>query len=101
MTRKVCGGDRGDRGAVTQGRLTVFRTATQQGIDAVDCLVNLSGLPTHHRCLLHYLNRTSTLSHSTNRPALTRLQRRGQNGRRAWPRVVSQSRPPTSTEYAS
>ena len=46
VTRKVCGGDRGDRVVVAQGRLTVSRTPTQQGIDAVDCLVNLSGLPT-------------------------------------------------------
>ncbi len=35
VTRKVCGGDRGDRVVVAQGRLTVFRTPTQQGIDAV------------------------------------------------------------------
>ena len=46
VTRKVCGGNRSDRGAITQGRMmTVFRTATQHGIDAVDYLVNLARAP--------------------------------------------------------
>jgi transposase len=46
VTRKVCGGNRSDRGAETQGRMmTLFRTATQQGIDAVDYLVNLARAP--------------------------------------------------------
>ena len=46
VTRKVCGGNRSDRGAVTQGRMmTLFRTASQQGIDAVDYLVNLARAP--------------------------------------------------------
>jgi transposase len=46
VTRKVCGGNRSDRGAVTQGRMmTLFRTAAQQGIDAVDYLVHLARAP--------------------------------------------------------
>jgi transposase len=46
VTRKVCGGNRTDRGAETQGRMmTLFRTATQQGVDAVDYLVNLARAP--------------------------------------------------------
>jgi len=46
VTRKVCGGNRSDRGAETQGRMmTVFRTATQQGIDAVEFLVHLARAP--------------------------------------------------------
>jgi hypothetical protein len=46
LTRKVCGGNRSDRGALTQGRMmTLFRTATQQGIDAVDYLVHLARAP--------------------------------------------------------
>ena len=46
VTRKVCGGNRSDRGALTQGRMmTLFRTASQQGIDAVDYLVNLARAP--------------------------------------------------------
>jgi transposase len=46
VTRKVCGGNRTDRGAQTQGRMmTLFRTATQQGVDAVDYLVNLARAP--------------------------------------------------------
>jgi transposase len=46
VTRKVCGGNRTDRGAQTQSRMmTLFRTATQQGIDAVDYLVNLARAP--------------------------------------------------------
>ena len=46
VTRKVCGGNRTDRGAETQSQMmTLFRTATQQGIDAVDYLVNLARAP--------------------------------------------------------
>ena len=46
VTRKVCGGNRTDRGAQTQSRMmTLFRTATQQGIDGVDYLVNLARAP--------------------------------------------------------
>jgi len=46
VTRKVCGGNRTDRGAETQGRMmTLFRTATQQGVDAVEFLVNLARAP--------------------------------------------------------
>lgn len=46
VTRKVCGGNRTDRGAQTQGRMmTLFRTATQQGVDAVEFLVNLARAP--------------------------------------------------------
>ena len=46
VTRKVCGGNRSHRGALTQGRMmTLFRTASQQGIDAVDYLVNLARAP--------------------------------------------------------
>ena len=46
VTRKVCGGNRSDRGALTQGRMmTLFRTASQQGINAVDYLVNLARAP--------------------------------------------------------
>lgn len=46
VTRKVCGGNRSDRGALTQGRMmTLFRTASQQGIDAIDYLVNLARAP--------------------------------------------------------
>ena len=46
VTRKVCGGNRSIRGATTQGRMmTLFRTATQQGIDAVDYLVHLARAP--------------------------------------------------------
>jgi transposase len=46
VTRKVCGGNRSDRGATTQGRMmSLFRTATQQGIDAVDYLVHLARAP--------------------------------------------------------
>lgn len=46
VTRKVCGGNRSDRGAITQGRMmTVFRTASQQGIDAVAYLANLARAP--------------------------------------------------------
>lgn len=46
VTRKVCGGNRTDRGAETQGRMmTLFRTATQQGVDAVEYLANLARAP--------------------------------------------------------
>ena len=46
VTRKVCGGNRTERGAATQGRMmTLFRTATQQSIDAVEFLVNLARAP--------------------------------------------------------
>jgi hypothetical protein len=46
VTGKVCGGNRTDRGAQTQSRMmTLFRTATQQSIDAVDYLVNLARAP--------------------------------------------------------
>lgn len=46
VTRKVCGGNRTDRGATTQGRMmTLFRTATQQRVDAVEFLVNLARAP--------------------------------------------------------
>lgn len=47
VTRKVCGGNRSTQGAETQGRMmTLFRTATQQGVDAVEFLVNLARAPT-------------------------------------------------------
>lgn len=46
VTRKVCAGNRTDRGAETQGRMmTVFRTATRQGVDAVEFLANLARAP--------------------------------------------------------
>ena len=46
VTRKVCGGNRSDGGAETQSRMmTLFRTATQQGVNAVDYLVNLARAP--------------------------------------------------------
>lgn len=46
VNRKVSGGNRSDRGAVTQGRMaTVLRTATQQGVDAIDYLINLARAP--------------------------------------------------------
>lgn len=46
VNRKVSGGNRSPRGAATQGRMmTVFRTATQQGIDALDYLVHLARAP--------------------------------------------------------
>jgi transposase len=46
VTRKVCGGNRTDQGAQTQGRMmTLFRTATQQGVDAVEYLVHLARAP--------------------------------------------------------
>lgn len=46
VTRKVCGANRTDRRAQTQGRMmTVFRTATQQVVDAVEFLVHLARAP--------------------------------------------------------
>jgi hypothetical protein len=43
VTRKVCGGNRTDRGTETQGRtMTLFGTATQQGVDAVEFPVHLA-----------------------------------------------------------
>jgi transposase len=47
VNRKVWGGNRTDNGAVTQGRvMSVFRTATQQGLDAVQLLVDFARDPT-------------------------------------------------------
>ena len=46
VTRKVCGGNRSERGALTQGRMmTLFRTASQQSIDAVEYLIELARAP--------------------------------------------------------
>lgn len=46
VNRKVSGGNRTWRGAATQGRMmTVFRTAAQQGIDALGYLVHLARAP--------------------------------------------------------
>jgi transposase len=46
VTRKVCGGNRSPRGALVQGRMmTLFRTASQQGIDAVEYLIELARAP--------------------------------------------------------
>lgn len=46
VTRKVCGGNRSQRGALVQGRMmTLFRTASQQGIDAVEYLIELARAP--------------------------------------------------------
>jgi len=46
VNRKVSGGNRSTRGATTQGRMmSLFRTATQQGIDALDYLVALARAP--------------------------------------------------------
>ena len=46
VNRKVWGGNRTDRGAVTQGRVMTFlRTAHQQGIDAIEMLVELARAP--------------------------------------------------------
>lgn len=43
VNRKVSGGNRSNRGAVTQGRMTtLLRTATQQGVDAIDYLIRLA-----------------------------------------------------------
>lgn len=47
VNRKVWGGNRTWQGAATQGRmLSVLRTATQQGVDAIDYLVTLARAPT-------------------------------------------------------
>ncbi len=47
VNRKVWGGNRTWRGAVTQGRvMSLLRTASQQGIDAVDYLTCLARAPT-------------------------------------------------------
>jgi transposase len=46
VNRKVSGGNRSPRGAATQGRMmSLFRTAAQQGIDALDYLVHLARAP--------------------------------------------------------
>lgn len=46
VNRKVCGGNRTWRGAATQGRLmTLLRTATQQGVDALDWLARFARAP--------------------------------------------------------
>jgi transposase len=46
VTRKVCGCNRSQRGALTQGRMmTLFRTASQQSIDAVEYLIELARAP--------------------------------------------------------
>lgn len=46
VNRKVSGGNRTLRGAATQGRMaTVMRTATQQGVDAIDYLIRLARAP--------------------------------------------------------
>ena len=46
VNRKVWGGNRTWRGAATQGRImTVLRTATQQGVDAIDYLAHLARAP--------------------------------------------------------
>jgi transposase len=47
VNRKVWGGNRTWRGAVTQGRMmSVLRTASQQGVDAIDFLTRLARAPT-------------------------------------------------------
>ncbi len=47
VNRKVWGGNRTWRGAATQGRMmSVLRTATQQGVDAIDYLASLARAPT-------------------------------------------------------
>jgi transposase len=47
VNRKVWGGNRTWRGAATQGRMmSVLRTATQQGVDAIDYLARLARAPT-------------------------------------------------------
>jgi len=47
VNRKVWGGNRSDPGAETQGRVMTFlRTAHQQGVDAIELLVNLARAPT-------------------------------------------------------
>ncbi|MGH9063677.1 MAG: IS66 family transposase [Acidimicrobiales bacterium] len=46
VNRKVWGGNRTEDGAVIQGRIMTFlRTATQQGADAIELLVNLARAP--------------------------------------------------------
>ncbi|MGF1599266.1 MAG: transposase [Acidimicrobiales bacterium] len=46
VNRKVWGGNRTDRGAETQSRLMTFlRTAHQQGVNAIDLLVELARTP--------------------------------------------------------
>ncbi|MGH7876627.1 MAG: IS66 family transposase [Candidatus Dormibacteraceae bacterium] len=46
VNRKVWGGNRTERGATTQGRIMSFlRTATQQGGDAIEMLVELARAP--------------------------------------------------------
>ncbi|MGH9190610.1 MAG: IS66 family transposase [Acidimicrobiales bacterium] len=46
VNRKVWGGNRTDRGAETQGRVMTFlRTAHQQGVDAIELLVDLARAP--------------------------------------------------------
>lgn len=47
VNRKTAGGNRSDRGALTQGRImSLLRTAHQQGADAVALLVGLARAPT-------------------------------------------------------
>lgn len=47
MNRKVWGGNCTRRGAATQGRvMSVLRTASQQGLDAIDYLAQLARAPT-------------------------------------------------------
>lgn len=47
VNRKVWGGNRTWRGAATQGRMmSVLRTASQQGVDAIDFLSRLARAPT-------------------------------------------------------
>jgi len=47
VNRKVWGGNRTWRGAVTQGRImSTLRTASQQGVDAIDFLTRLARAPT-------------------------------------------------------
>ena len=47
VNRKVWGGNRTENGAMTQGRvMSVLRTATQQGLDAVQLLVDFARDPT-------------------------------------------------------
>ena len=46
VNRKVWGGNRTWRGAITQGRImSALRTATQQGIDPIDFLIRLARAP--------------------------------------------------------
>jgi transposase len=47
VNRKVWGGNRTWRGAATQSRMmSVLRTATQQGVDAIDYLARFARAPT-------------------------------------------------------